>query len=288
MDRSAWTRSLASALATLALAGCAALESELERRRPSAEIADVRLAGLDFDGARLEADVRIDNPNPVAIGLDGLDYALAVEGQRVLSGKREQGLSVPGEGRRTLAVPIDLAFAELARLPGDLAARDSVAYAVELGLALDSPVLGRERLPLRAEGRLPVARAPAIRLADLRVEEFGWRGARLVLDLGVDNPNAFGVELDALRYELHVDGERWASTGAESGTAVPANGRATVSLPFRLDFGAVGREAYRLLTGGGPLDYALEGTARGRAGERALGRFEHAFSRTGRLRLNGE
>ena len=272
----------------VAIAGCAALESELERRRPTAEVVGARVAGLSFDAARLELDVRVDNPNPVGVDLAGLDYAVALEGRRILSGERERRLAIPADAARTLSLPIDVAFADAAGLLDEVGPGDTAAYAVELGLALDVPLLGRQRVPVRAEGRMPVPRAPEIRVADLRLDRLDWSGARLVFALAVHNPNTFGFALERLDYALRVEGTEWASAGAEPGTRVPARGSATVALPFSVDFGSIGRGAYRLLSGGGAVEYALEGRTAGRTVGAAPAPFEQDFRETGRLRLGGQ
>lgn len=276
------------AVVALLASGCAALQSELEQRRPTVEVRGARVAGLSFDEARLEVELRIDNPNPVGIELAGIDYDLALDGRSVLSGERDRTLAIPPDGARTLALPIRVPFADAAAVLGELGGRESLAYAVELGAVLDVPVIGRRRVPARAEGRLPVPSMPAIRAADLRLDSLDWSGARVVLELAVDNPNPFGFALERLDYTLRVEGTEWASAGAAPGTRVPAEGRATLALPFRLDFATVGREAYRLLRDGGSVAYALEGRARGATDGAAGAPFTHDFRRRGRVRLGGE
>ena len=265
------------------VAGCAALEDELARRWPTASVESARVAGLDFEAARLALDVRIDNPNPLAVELDGLDYTLRLDGRRVLSGDRGERLEVPADGSGRVAIPLRIPYREVRAVLGGLAERDSVRYAVDLGLQVDVPVLGKRRLPLEASGSLPVPSVPEVRVLGLRVEGLDWSGARAVLDLAVRNPNGFGLALDRLRYGLRVDGDQWASGAEPDTTRIPAGGEGRIALPLVLDFEAIGRSAYRALAGDDPLDYTLEGTLSGVAGNELMGGFDWSFDRSGRL-----
>jgi LEA14-like dessication related protein len=276
-------KTLLVALGGAVLAGCAALEEELERRKPTAEVTSARLAALGFDAADLVVDVRIDNPNPVGVELAGFDYALELAGERLLSGDRRSRLDIPADGSGTLSVPLNVVFEDAYRAIGSLAGRDAVDYAVRLGLRVDLPGLGTRTLPVEAQGRFPIPRRPEIEVTDLRLTALDWGGARLALELRVRNPNAFGVDLGELRYGLRINGREWAAGTESTGASLPANGSGRISLPFRVDFGAIGRDAYRLLTEGGPVDYALEGAVAGRAGNELLGDFDLDFERSGAL-----
>lgn len=279
--------SRAAAAAVLAglslLAGCAALEQELARRQPTAAVESMRLAGLGFDAAEVVLDVRIDNPNPVAIELDGFDYELRLAGRTLLSGDRRRRATVPADGSGRIEVPLRLVYEEVYAAARDLGGRDAVDYAVDLALRVDVPALGRREIRLTAGGRLPLPRPPRVELRSLRLDALDAEGARVVLDLGVDNPNAFGVTLAELRYTLRVDDRRWASGSVTRSTTVPARGIGGLSLPLELDFGAIGGEAHRVLTGSGAIDYTLEGRLEGVAGDTLLGEFDVPFSRSGRL-----
>lgn len=278
------SRVAAAALAGLSLlAGCAALEEELARRQPTAAVESLRLAGLGFDAAEVVVDVRIDNPNAIAIELAGFDYELRLAGRPLLSGDRRQHVTVPADGSGRLEVPLRLAYDEVYALARDLEGRDAVDYAVDLALRVDVPALGRREIGLSASGRLPLPRSPRVELRSLRLDALDAEGARLVLALGVDNPNGFDLTLAELRYTLRVDNRRWASGTMTRSAAVPAHGTGRLSLPLELDFAAIGGEAWQVLTGSGALDYTLEGRLKGMAGHALLGEFDVPFSRSGRL-----
>ncbi|MDZ7749169.1 MAG: LEA type 2 family protein [Halofilum sp. (in: g-proteobacteria)] len=267
------------------LSGCAALERELDARKPTVEVEGLRLTGLDFGEARLQLDVRIDNPNPFEVSIAGLDYAVMVTGERLVSGEHRRPLEIPADGAETVGVPIRVRFDDVAAVLGGLGGRESVDYGVEAGVTVDMPVRGETRLPLRASGVLPVPQRPGLALAGVEIERLDASGARLVARIAVDNPNAFALALDGLDYALAVGGRDWASGRTEPDLVVPAGGEETVDLSLELDLAAIGAGAYRLLRGGGDADYRLRGEIAGALGERDLGRFTLGFDSSGRVTL---
>jgi len=265
--------------------GCAAFDREVERRTPEASVETARIAGLDFDAARLLVDVRVDNPNPVKINVAGLDYELRLDGERALAGDSGERTEIPARGSGTLAVPITLTYAELQDQFAGLRGRDSVDYAIDFGVTVDVPLLGERRVPASVSGTMPIPQRPGITLRDLRVDHLGFDGARVVVDVEVSNPNTFDLALDALRYDLRVDGRDWASGFLARSTRIGPDERATLSIPLELDFAAMSAGVRQMLLGGGRVEYDLSGVLSGAAGEALLGQFELPFDDAGAVGL---
>jgi|AntRauTorckE6833_2_1112554.scaffolds.fasta_scaffold36985_2 LEA14-like dessication related protein len=267
--------------AVLLLSGCAALEEELARRQPDVIVDSARLGAISFDSAELLADVRIDNPNPVSVNLAGFDYDLQLAGRSLLAGERKRALRIGANEAASIEVPLQFDFADVRDIVRDVGSRDEIDYTLALGLDIDVPMLGTRTIPATTSGTLPVPRLPSVSLKQLRLDELGWSGARATLELAVDNPNTFGLDLDRLEYDLAVNGEAWLS-GEEGMTAnVPAKGTGRVDIPVQLDFATIGRGAYRLLTGSSDFFYSLNGNLEGVAGDDRLGAFDLDFNRRG-------
>ena len=98
--------------AALFLAGCAGLvKSGIGKPRVSVETA--KLASLSFQGATLQFDFGIDNPNPVGLHLDGFDYAFSVEGARMMEGRQDSKLELAANAKRTVELPMTLRYQQL-------------------------------------------------------------------------------------------------------------------------------------------------------------------------------
>ncbi len=265
--------------------GCAGLEQALEDRRPRVSVEGMRLAAVDFDRARVVFDVAIDNPNPVGIDLAGFDYVLSLGGNEFLKGQRDRAVRLPADGKESIAIPLTIPYERIAELPGDLRGRKSVDYGLELGLDFDLPALGRQRLGTSTSGSMPIPQRPGISLDGVRVAELGLSGAELVLELGIDNPNDFGIDLERLDYALAINGRRWAESSRESGLSLAPDGSTTVDLPLRVNFGTIGTGAYDLLRGGARADYRLTADIAGNAGLKGFGAFDFPVERSGRIDL---
>ncbi len=268
----------------LLLSGCALFEDEMERRTPQASVEGTRLAGLSFDSVDLLVDVRIDNPNAVGVQLAGLNYDLRLDGERALSGESDARSEIPARDSGTLSVPITLGFQELYDRIDGLRGKDSVDYAVDLGIDVDVPLLGVRRISASTSDTLPLPKVPRVSLGDVRVDRLGLSGARMLVDLGVENPNGFGLNLDALRYSLNVEGQDWISGMMEETARVASNDSTTLTIPVDLDFASLGSGLYRMLTENRMLDYQLQGSLTGTAGESRLGQFELDFEDLGNFR----
>lgn len=267
--------------ALLLLGGCAAVEEELARRQPDVAVDSARLGAVSFDSAELLADVRIDNPNPVSVNLAGFDYDLQLAGRSMLAGERRRALRIGANEAASIEVPLKIDFADVRDIVRDVGSRDEIDYTLAMGLDIDVPVLGMRTIPATTSGTLPVPSMPSVSLERLRVDELGWSGARATLELVVDNPNTFGLDLDRLNYDLAVNGDAWLSGDEGMTASVPAKGTGRVNIPVQLDFATIGRGAYRLLTGSGDFNYALDGNLEGVAGDARLGAFDFDFNRRG-------
>ena len=271
----------AAVAAVLLLAGCAGMRDML--RPPEATITGARLAGFDLNYATLEVDVAVDNPNPIAIDLAGFDYRLRAENRIVLEGRQSRGLELAADERTTVRIPLRVGFGDIAAVIGSLGRRDTVDYDVRLGLDVDVPALGRRHIVLETAGTLPVPHRPRVTLRSLQLRRLDFNGAELRATLGVDNPNAFAVQLDRLDYRLEIDGEAWSTGGSTAPLRIAPDGRGTLTLSLEVDFADLGSGAYALLARGRPIDYRLEATLQASALDAGPGRFELPWSHSGRL-----
>jgi LEA14-like dessication related protein len=248
----------AATLLLLGVAGCASLAEVIER--PSARVVGAELTELSFDRAELTFDVEVDNPNPVGVQLAGIDYELLFEEASFLRGRTAEGISIAAGARSVVRIPVGVGYTELIDSVRSLADRRETDYRLIAGVSVDVPVLGRVRLPLERTGTIPVVRAPRVRVRELRVERLGLRGADLLLRLGVENPNAFGLSLDTLDYALRVNGDLWAATRVSKSAQLAAGGETALALPLSLDFAAMGRSVRDILLGDRTVAYNLSGT----------------------------
>ncbi|HSJ15587.1 MAG TPA: LEA type 2 family protein [Longimicrobiales bacterium] len=110
-----------------------------------------------------------------------------------------------------------------------------------------------------------VFRQPEVQLQSVRVGGIGLRGATLVAQLHIDNPNSFGLETRSFTYDLQLrDGDRseeWLPLA--SGTIderIQVDGRSSklVEIPIEFAYSDFG-PAVRSLLDRGTFDYRVSG-----------------------------
>ena len=272
--------------AALLLAGCAGLvKSGLGRPKVSVESA--RLASLSFQGATLDFGFGIDNPNPVGLHLDGFDYALSVEGARMMEGKQDSKLDLAANAKGTVQLPVTLKYQQLWSGLRQVVEKREAAYVLEAGFAFDVPVLGRVRIPVRREGNLPLLRLPKVRLERVAVAGLSSRAADLALSIAVDNPNDVAADLQGIDTALTFNQRPVGRLVHEGTVRVPAGGTERLTVPLRLDLVQMGSALFRMLSNGGAVDYGLEGNlSLTSAGTPDFLPAEMPFSASGRAELS--
>ena len=269
------------------LTGCAGLGGIFEERRPKVSVEGVRIAGFDFQGIELRFDLKVDNPNPVGITLGGLDYDFRLQGSSFLKGEQPLGLKLAAKASSQVEVPFKLGYRQLKESYQALASSNMAEYELLLGLGFDVPALGRVRIPVEYEDKIPLPRLPQVSLDSIGFNGIGSRGDRLELsvNLQVENPNDFALLLDQLAYTLELDGRQVGGVRLNDRWEIRENGKGVLRLPISLDFLKLGNALYSLLLNGGSLDYHLIGAMAGASTDPQFGRFNLPLEQSGTTNL---
>ncbi len=250
---------LACLSAVWTLTACGILRDAARMRQPEIRLDTVRLAGLRMDSMDLLFGLVLDNPNPVPVTLEAIQYDLFVEGTRFLSGRQDRPYQLNAQGESRIDLPLRLIFSDLFDTYKTLAARDSTAYELRAQLTFQIPVLGYRSANLRHDGRIPVVRPPEVQVDGIRLRRLSMGRADLAVHLRVANTNGFPVGLERLQYDLAVNGRSWAAGHSEEPVNVEANAARTLVLALALDLSELGTSVYNQLLRQQPLDYRLTG-----------------------------
>ncbi|MGD8910302.1 MAG: LEA type 2 family protein [Chromatiales bacterium] len=271
----------------LLLSGCATLEQvgqALEGQRPTAKVAGLKLTGLDMNGVDLTFDVQVDNPNPVGISLAGFDYDLKLLGSSFLQGNQTMGMKLSANGSSQVQVPVRLGFQQLLNSYRQLKGAEQVGYQLDLGMGFEVPLLGEVRVPVSHQGEFPIPEMPAVSLRSLDVQQLTLSGARLLLELEVDNPNSFSLLLNKLNYHLKLNGYDVGGGLVDKQVKVQQEGQGRLSLPLNLDFAQAGRGLYSALLGSG-IRYDLSGSMEAASSNSMLAPFRIPLDKQGSVDL---
>ncbi len=255
MNSRSSVRAVLAILVAAAVAGCESLESAI--RKPTVEVAGFVIERLSFEDAAVRLDLKITNPNPIAIELAGFDYSLVIEGSELVKGTVDKKVGLRAGGSSVIPVPMSFRYDSMFAAVRALADKDETPYQITVGLAFDLPVLGKMKVTATHKGTLPVVHVPRVKVASVRLEGLTLQGASLVLGLELGNPNGFGLSLSSLDYRFSVSGQRWATGTSRRAVQIGARQSGRVDIPVNLDFASIGRSVRDTLQGRAPLAYSL-------------------------------
>jgi LEA14-like dessication related protein len=243
----------------LILASCAELEKYAEVIKPTAKMTGSRLTGIDFEKADLVFDLAVENPNPVAINVAGLNYDLKIENHSLISGVTARGAEIKPASTSTVQIPVSLKFDDLKKLPGEIWKQDRFGYRLDSEFVVDLPVIGNYAIPVSKQGELPVPKLPAIKLKDIQVKHLSLAAAEVVARVEVENPNDFDLGFSDLNYQLKINQQSWGEGKISQDRSVPKKGKSTIDIPVKLNLMTMGQTAYQLLSKKQPMEYNLTG-----------------------------
>lgn len=262
------------ALAAASLPSCATVGQLVEK--PKLDYRDMRITALSFEGATLEFDFLVTNPNPLPVQLASIDYKLAVDGKQLFAGDQKQGIRIAARGDSPITVPVSVRFSEMTdSLAALFSSRTTVPYALQVGVGVDTPA-GALRIPAQHEGDLPLPKVPKARVAGVHLKDMSLAGAEVRFDVEVENRGSFPLQIQGLAYALRVAGIDVG--GGEAAIPKLAAGQvATTSIPIRLRFAEMGIAAVKAIRDERlPYDFR---------GQLDLGAFKHDFTSSGEADL---
>lgn len=96
-------------LAFLALSSCANLSGSL-LKDPEVNIANFKLTNITAQAVSMDLILDVNNPNPIPLNLDSVDYSLNFSGEKVTAGTMDQGVKIPASGKGQVTVPLTFAY----------------------------------------------------------------------------------------------------------------------------------------------------------------------------------
>ena len=265
--------------------GCSTLKKYANIQEPRVEIHNITIKHMDFKTADLDIEIKVANNNPVSINLDGFDYSIVVEGRDFLRGEQTKKLAIKASGTSVFSFPLELNIVDLYEIYKTVDNKENIKYDLNIAAALDIPVIGKQRFPVKTEGTIPVIRVPQLTIEQLKVEKLGLTGAKLKLTTQIENPNSFDIKLNQINYSLMINGTEWVRNSPETNIDLKKKTTNRISLPFEVSFIDLGRSAYRLLISNDPLEYKLKGNFNLNTGLKYLSAELISFEKSDQIKL---
>lgn len=144
----AYLRILLASLILLALGACASLRPE----PPEVSLIGLQVEELTLSHINMRADLRLFNPNRIGLTVEQVDYALALNGVRVSSGKSVAPVRIAAGDSADIALRISGSYLNLLQLVNNLQRQEDLKYLLDGSVKVGGMgILGRT-FPVREEG----------------------------------------------------------------------------------------------------------------------------------------
>ncbi|MFA5423030.1 MAG: LEA type 2 family protein [Phycisphaerae bacterium] len=134
--------------------GCEIEQGITKFKQPTASLKNVRLTQADANDVKLVFEIQVDNPYCVSLPLTNIDYRMTVGKAMLISGGAEVDAKVlPGQSI-VVELPADISQDEFIQTFGSFKPGAKIAYEADVGLLVDTPVIGPVRMPLEKTGSI--------------------------------------------------------------------------------------------------------------------------------------
>lgn len=241
--------------------GCTSLQQLASVEKPSVSLDNYRITSLSLNEAEVTFDIKIDNPNPIALNLDSYSYKFDIEGNSFLKGTQKSNTQIGANADQIIQLPVRFSYQELFESVRAVAKQDEIAYTFGADLNLDLPILGLINIPVEQTGTLPVIKLPSLSVKGLNVKKLSFSSADLEVDVAINNPNAFGINLQDVDYNLGINGLTSISGALDKAFQIEKGSTETVKIPISINLLQLGMSAYQAISNKEDFEYTISGSA---------------------------
>jgi LEA14-like dessication related protein len=112
------------------IVGCSYIAKKV-MEPPKAKVERVSLKDASISGATIVFGVEVDNPNPFAVRVDDLNYAVEVGGKPIGKGQIESSAQVGGRSKAVIDLPVPVKFSDVFSSLLDFVTTGTSAYHIK-------------------------------------------------------------------------------------------------------------------------------------------------------------
>lgn len=241
---------------------CNTLRDLSNIQKPSVRYSSMSIEDMSFEDVTLVFDFEVNNPNSFGVSADQYQYEFFINGTEFVTGIQSENVRIESESKSIIQVPVSLTFSEVFDTISSAVNRDSISYRISSEVQFDIAGVRQQRVPVSAEGELPIPKIPKIELSNFNVNELSFSGAEMVASFRVENPNSFGISFADASYNLEVNEKQWLDTTLERDIELSGSESELITIPIRLNSSQMGSVLFDMLSGEKEFPYKLTGSAR--------------------------
>lgn len=250
-----------SILIALLLISCSSIRDLADVKEPQVAFSDMSIQNITFEGVTLLFDFEVNNPNRFGVNAESYNYEFFINERSFITGEQNQPIRIESESASQIQIPVSLTFSEVYDSFRSVLRQDSISYLLSSEVEFDVPVMGNRKVPVSADGTLPIPKVPRIQFGNFDVKNISLSGAEVEISFRIANPNAFGISLANAKYELTVNGRQWLDTELEERVHVDGSEQRMITIPVRLSATQMGSAMVEIMSGNSSFNYKLSGSA---------------------------
>lgn len=243
------------AIALSASLQCASLAKKIFDP-PQIGIDRVEIRNIALTGADLVVHVKINNPNSVGATLNRLEYALEVDGERLVRGQKEDKTTIAANELSVIALPLTVNYTGMRAGLSGVLTKKMLPFNFSGKVVLDSPV-GDLSFDIAEKGEIPIPDRPRFDLTKIALAELGVTSATLMLHIKVTNNHDFELDIRRFRYEFSLQDNLVSASDITVERLVGQDKSMSIVLPVTLKLLGLKKGVVDMLRSG-QLKYAMK------------------------------
>jgi LEA14-like dessication related protein len=224
------------------LPGCKTIRALLKEagvKEPELKIVGMKVKKITLDAIHSIFDVEIKNPNKIGVRLEGLDYALDLDGKRLADGQTATPLELPAQKSKETTFEMRFPLATLGDNLMTFLQKKEAPYAVEAVFHVGNEEV-QFGIPARYEGIVPLPKPPTVEVRHMKVKELSLSGVSFELLTRLKNPNLFDLDLDRFKFTIDLNENQVVKNRENAGFKLKNGSPVDVPVGFTVSFMALG------------------------------------------------
>ena len=260
-------------------------EKTADKLMPTIGIASTNISDIDAKRIRLVSKITINNPLPVDINTQRLNYIIYIDSVKVIEDSYEKPISIRSSDSSTITIPVQVLAKPMARVLKyfDDAKIDSANYSMKASFEVDVPIAGDRKFTMNVDKKLPALRIPKIKIQHVDLNALSLKSKGMDIDVMVSNPNLFPLKMSNGKFQFNVEDAMQMNGVLEKVINIPARGSQNVSIHAKMVDGSVLKSGWKLLTDKKDTQFTSKFTGELNSGNQMLSDSKMAMTITGTL-----
>lgn len=248
-------------LLTLFLSGCEGLKSGAFKdavKQPQVSLEKMAVSGMDLNTVNLLLTLKVNNPNNFTLALAGYDYDVKLNSKSMIKGTTNNGFSVPAKSTSPVTIPLSLPLKDVNDLYKSMGDSRQITYDALVDLRLDAPILNLFKIRTNKSGSIDIPQMPTVTFGEIKIKKLTFTEIELAMDMLVDNPNDFSLELKDVVYQVSLADKPWINGGVDNTIKIPKQKTSKINIPFRMRLSELSGNLIQSLRQGGFNDFSVD------------------------------